>query len=88
MGPIKLFIILSVVTYGDCFFEILLTSGQAIVSNDTKYLNLDKIRMRRVNRTEYVIVGEFEPFIELSNSYEVKKDKIFFLCSTTDFEYI
>lgn len=56
----------------DCYFEISLTSGKPIVKNDTKFVNLDKLRIKKFNKTSgHVLAGEIEMFVEIGNEVEV-----------------
>lgn len=56
---------------GESYFDVMITNGLPIVTNDHKYINFDKLRVKRVNRSGYFLVGEFEPFIELGDDYQV-----------------
>lgn len=53
------------------YLEVTLTDVNPIVHNDTKFINFDNIKIHRMNKTEHVISGYFEAFVELSNDYEV-----------------
>lgn len=60
-----------------CYLDATLTNGKPIEYNDDKCVNFDKLRIKRVNKTEFVVLGSFQTFVELSNDYEVKLRKIF-----------
>ena len=59
--------------FNDAFglFEVYMTNGHSMVPNDTKYINLDKLRVRKVSHTEYLLVGEIDVLAELGNNFQV-----------------
>jgi hypothetical protein len=54
-----------------CFFEVIFTDGAPTVLNDRNYVNLDKLRVRKYNRSGHYVLGEFETFKEFSNEFMV-----------------
>jgi hypothetical protein len=71
MDIIKFLILFDTFCFIDCYFEISLTSGQAIIKNDTEFMNFDKLRVKKFNRSGHVLDGEIELFVEIGNDYEV-----------------
>ena len=49
--------------------EFSLTHGEPIIKNDEKYLNLDNVRVRKVNRTHHLIIGNFTMHVNQGNDY-------------------
>ena len=56
-----------------CYFDVQVTLGKALNPDDTETINLNNLRVKRLNKTEYQIIGEFETYKELTNDYEVGK---------------
>ncbi|CAO1414382.1 unnamed protein product [Diamesa tonsa] len=50
--------------------EFSLTHGEPIVKNDQYYVNLDNVRVRKVNRTHHLIIGNLTLFVDQGNEYE------------------
>ena len=50
--------------------EFSLTHGEAIVKNDDNYVNLDHVRVKKVNRTHHLIIGNLTLFINQGNEYQ------------------
>ena len=50
--------------------EFSLTHGEPIVKKDDKYINLDNVRVRKVNRTHHLIIGNFTMHVNQGNEYE------------------
>ena len=50
--------------------EVSLTHGEPMVKNDNKYINLDNVRVKKVNRTHHLLIGNFTLFIDQGNEYE------------------
>ncbi|CAO1414374.1 unnamed protein product [Diamesa tonsa] len=50
--------------------EFSLTHGEPIVKNDNNYLNLDNVRVKKVNRTHHLIIGNFTMYVDQGNDYE------------------
>lgn len=42
---------------GSAYREVSLTEGRAIVANDTKFINFDGLRVRKVNKTHHLLLG-------------------------------
>lgn len=73
-----LFTVFFVLKQTDCLFEVQLTLGTALVPNDRKFINLDRIRVKKFNHSEFYLIGEAEVFVELSNDFQVyTTDKIY-----------
>ena len=49
--------------------EISLTDGEVIIKNDERYLNMDNLRVRKVNRTHHLIIGNFTLHVNQGNDY-------------------
>jgi len=64
-----LLLLLIVCNLSQALFEISLDSYSSKVKNDTKFLNVDKLRVKKVNRTHHLIVGETTIHVPLDNSY-------------------
>jgi hypothetical protein len=53
-------------------YEVTIKDFEPMVKGDTKYINIDKLKIKRVNRTHpHVIIGELEVFEDLGNDVEV-----------------
>ncbi|CAO1384155.1 unnamed protein product [Diamesa hyperborea] len=50
--------------------EVSLTHGEPMVKNDNTYINLDNVRVKKVNRTHHLLIGNFTLFINQGNEYE------------------
>ena len=60
---------LLIIVFG--LFEVDMTGGRSIVPNETKFINFDKLRVRKVSHTEYLAVGEIDVLAELDNNFKV-----------------
>ena len=52
--------------------DIHLTFGKPYYPNDTKFFDLTKIRVKKINRTHHVIDGEMEFFRSFGDEYDVE----------------
>ncbi|CAO1364467.1 unnamed protein product [Diamesa tonsa] len=52
--------------------EIHLTFGKPYYPNDTKFFDLNKVRVKKINRTHHVIDGEMEFFRSFGDEYDVE----------------
>lgn len=59
----------------NCYIDASLTNIRSIYEKDEVFINFDNLRVKRVNRTEYHIIGEFNVFVELGNDYQVCADQ-------------
>ena len=50
--------------------EFSLTHGEPIIRNDENYLNLDNVRVKKVNRTHHLIIGNLSMHVNQGNEYE------------------
>ena len=48
-----------------------MTQLEPIFTNDTKYVNLQKLVLKKINRT-HLVIGSFETFQDANNDFEVK----------------
>lgn len=55
----------------DCFFEVFLTDSTIGIPNDEKYVNLDKLRVKKYNKSGHYVLGEMETFVEFNNDFTV-----------------
>jgi hypothetical protein len=53
------------------FMEFELKHFEPLVKNDTKYVNFDNIRVKKVNKTHHLVVGDFEVFQDVTNDFKV-----------------
>lgn len=53
------------------FKEADLRYFEALVPNATKHVNFDKLRIKKVNKTHHLFLGELEVFNEFGNDYKV-----------------
>lgn len=67
----KLLTLLSIVNYNAGLFEVDLTGGNSLVCNETKFISFDKLRVKKVSHTEYLVDGEINVFVELGNEFQV-----------------
>ena len=49
--------------------EFTLTRGEAMVKNDNHYINLDHMRVRKVNRTHHLLIGNLTMYVNQGNDY-------------------
>lgn len=71
MNSVKILIFLSFTLQVYGFFEVSITNGQPMVRNDNQIANLDKLRVKKLNKTGHYVIGEIDLFVELSNAYQV-----------------
>lgn len=64
--------ICGIIQTGVAFQDVTLTDGRPLVAHDTKFVNLDNLRVRKVNKTHHLIVGTFEVFRDINNNFEVE----------------
>ena len=50
--------------------EFSLTHGEPIIKNDENYVNLDNVRVKKVNRTHHLLIGNFTMHVNQGNEYE------------------
>ena len=53
------------------YLEVSITSGQPIFSGNSSILSLDNLRVRKVNKTDHLLVGSFEIFEDVGNDFDV-----------------
>lgn len=53
------------------YVEVSITNGQPIFSGSKKVINLDNLRVKKVNHSDHLIVGGFETFLSLGNDFDV-----------------
>ena len=51
--------------------EFSLTHGEPMIKNDERYLNLDSLRVKKVNRTHHLIIGNLTMYVNQGNDYEL-----------------
>ena len=54
-----------------CFFEVSMTGAGPLKPGNNKYINFDKVRVKKVNKTGHYLIGELKTFIELDDDYQV-----------------
>lgn len=50
--------------------EFSLTHGEPIIKNDNNYINLDYLRVKKVNRTHHLLIGNITMHVNQGNDYE------------------
>lgn len=55
-----------------CYHEVTLTDGRAIVANDTKFVNLEHLRVKKVNKTHHLLVGTIDLLLDIDNSFQLQ----------------
>ena len=51
--------------------ETSLTHSDVFVKNDQKHVNLDKLRIKKMNKTHHMLVGEFVFHHEFDDNYQI-----------------
>lgn len=74
MDTIKFLTVLAIFYQVDCYLEVFLTSAKSIYPGDKRVINFDNIRVKRVNRSDHLLIGTFEAFVELGNNIEVSEN--------------
>jgi len=64
-----LLLLLIVCNLAKALFEINLDSVNSKIKNDSNFINIDKVRVRKVNRTHHLVVGEGILYVPMDNSY-------------------
>lgn len=62
---------LTIIIQTFAYQEVSITDGRPIVANDTKFINFDNLRVRKVNKTHHLIVGTVEIFRDISNKFKI-----------------
>jgi hypothetical protein len=71
---ITIFAVATTITYvsAGSLYEITFKDYEPLVNGENKYINVDKVKLKRFNRTHpHVFIGEVEVFIDLGNDIEV-----------------
>lgn len=53
------------------FIEASLRHFEVLEPNSTKHVNFDKMRIKKVNKTHHLFLGDIEVFQEFGNEYKV-----------------
>lgn len=53
------------------FLDVSLTHTEVLMPGDKTVANIDKLRVKKVNRTHHMLQGEIEAFIPIDNSFDV-----------------
>lgn len=56
--------------------EINLTEGRPLFTNDTKFADYTKLRVKKINRTTHVFLGEATSFVDIGNEYTVNNHSL------------
>ena len=51
--------------------EINLTEGRPLFKNDTTFADFTRLRVKKINRTTHVFLGEATSFKDIGNDYTV-----------------
>lgn len=51
--------------------EVDLTHSEVLVKGDDKFANIDKLRIKKVNKTHHLLIGEIVLYKELSDDFEL-----------------
>lgn len=54
------------------FIEASLRHFEPLVKNATKHVNFDKLRIRKVNKTHHLFIGELETFESFGDQYKIE----------------
>jgi len=54
------------------FFELELESFEPKFKGETKFVNMDKMRVKKVNKTHHLIIGELTYNVDADNSYDIE----------------
>ncbi|CAO1407889.1 unnamed protein product [Diamesa hyperborea] len=57
---------------GGPYIEINLTEGRPLFKNDTKFSDYTKLRVKKINRTTHVFLGEATSFVDIGNDYTIE----------------
>ena len=50
--------------------EVSLTHSTIMVENDQKHMNIDKLRIKKVNKTHHMLIGEFDLHHDIDDNYQ------------------
>jgi len=67
-----LLLLLVVCNLSQALFEINLDSFGSKIKNDSNFANYDKLRVKKVNKTHHLVVGEITHHIPMDNSYIIE----------------
>lgn len=70
-------VLLALARISSCFFHVEFTDGRPIFWGDNKTINFDNMRVRRVNRSDHLVTGSFETFVEIGDDFEVRRFMMF-----------
>ena len=51
--------------------EMNLREGRALFKNDTKFIDFTRLRVKKINRTTHVFLGNATSFVDIGNDYTV-----------------
>lgn len=54
----------------ESYFDVSITDARVMIK-DAKYIKMDYAKVKRLNRTEYVLVASFETLMDLTDDYQV-----------------
>lgn len=83
MDNLTLVLFIAFTMQANAFFEVSITNGHPMILNEKKFVNLDKLRVKKVNKTGHYVVGEIDIFIELSNAYQVCRIERFLILNSS-----
>lgn len=65
------FIILSIGSVSCAYVEASLRHYESIVPGQTKHVNFDKMRVKKINKTHHAFLGDLEVFQEFGDEYKI-----------------
>lgn len=71
MNILQLLVFLLLAVSAICYKELIITSGQPMVVGNKKVVNLDNLRVKKVNHSDHFLVGSFETFLDIGNDFNV-----------------
>ena len=51
--------------------DVSLTHSTIMVENDQKHMNIDRLRIKKVNKTHHLLIGEFDSHHALDDNYQL-----------------
>ena len=56
--------------------DMTLTEGRPLFTNDTVFADMTKLRVKKINRTTHVFLGEATSFRDIGNEHSVNHEMI------------
>ena len=57
----------------EAYIEMEVREGRPLFYNDTTFADMTKLRIKKINRTTHVFIGNASSFVDIGNDYTVNK---------------